>query len=258
MQWEQDGSNSQFASQNWKSQSIKYYAANSTTTTIMKLSWILDATLLCYAATLATATTEDTITAESQSLRRRRAMRGSSSRSRPSRNRASETTNYRVHYIAGRPNCDLADANEAYKYTILAEDYMVQTNLIVTAADDREAYYNEVIAPLQTEDITVSVPQLNIERTGEEVRDLFVEAIGSRQFAYHIWDQPRVCRNAGGRSFTVYLREYGLVQAAQASDHINVFTTIALTIDGNGLVERLVSNRENTLIDGTFFDGNGP
>ena len=245
-----------------KSQSIKYDAINSTTTTNMKLSWILDLALLSYTATIATATTEDNFKTEPLSLRRRRAMSSSSSssssKSRPSRNRASERTNYQVHYITGRPDCDLADANEAYKYTILAEDYMVQTNLIVTAADDREAYYDEVIAPLQAEDITVSVPQLNVERTGEEVRDLFVEAIGSRQFAYHIWDQPRVCRNAGGRSFTVYLREYGLVQEAQASDHINVFTTIALTIDTNGLVERLVSNRENTLIRGTFFDGNGP
>ncbi len=226
----------------------------------MKLSWTLSLALLCFGAPLATATIEDNINAEPISLRRR-AMSSSSSKSRRSRSRASaERKNYHVHYINGHPNCDLADANEAYYYTILAEDYMVQTNLIVTAADDQEAYYDEVIAPLQAQDITVSVPQLNIERTGEEVRDLFVQAIGSRQFAYHIWDQPRVCRDAGGRSFTVYLREYGLVQQenTQASDHITVFTTIALTIDTDGLVERLVSNRENTLIDGTFFDRNGP
>ena len=41
-----------------------------------------------------------------------------------------ESPSCEVQYVADRKSCDLASDEDAYKYTILAEDYnMVQTNL---------------------------------------------------------------------------------------------------------------------------------
>ena len=63
----------------------------------------------------------------------------------------------------------------------------------------------------------------------------------SCEFAYHIWDQIRVCRNdENNSSFTVFMREYGLVQDA-GQDMINVFTTIELSLEDELLQSLLVS-----------------
>ena len=39
---------------------------------------------------------------------------------------------YQVPYVADFHTCKLASSDVAYRYSILAEDYMVQTNLIST------------------------------------------------------------------------------------------------------------------------------
>ena len=49
--------------------------------------------------------------------------------------------NYQVTYIPSAPSCKLASFEDAYTYTILAEDYMAQVNLVSTiGASDPDAY----------------------------------------------------------------------------------------------------------------------
>lgn len=157
-----------------------------------------------------------------------------------------EQQNYLCH--------NLANAEESLRYSILAEDYMIQTNLIVTGTDDPESFYEEKIAPRQNKNIIVSAPSVGVEASGiDEVRQLFVGLASNRIFAYHIWDQIRVCQNDDD-SYTVYMREYGLVQE-EGQNMINVFTTIALRFEDE-LVAKLISVRRNTLRNGIFVQGN--
>ncbi|GFH59639.1 predicted protein [Chaetoceros tenuissimus] len=118
---------------------------------------------------------------------------------------------------------NLANAEKSLKYRILAEDYMIQTNLIVTGTDDPESFYEQNIAPRQNENIIVSAPSVGVEALGtDEVRQLFVGLASNRMFAYHIWDQIRVCQNDDDDSYTVFMREYGLVQE-EGQDMIKCF-----------------------------------
>lgn len=159
-----------------------------------------------------------------------------------------EQQNYLCH--------NLANAEEGLKYRILAEDYMIQTNLIVTGTNDPESFYEENIAPRQNKNMIVSAPSVGVEASGtDEVRQLFVGLASNRIFAYHIWDQIRVCQNDDDDdSYTVYMREYGLVQE-EGQDMINVFTTIVLRFEDE-LVAKLISVRRNTLRNGIFVQGN--
>ena len=166
------------------------------------------------------------------------------------------TQPYMVQYLppTSYQNCQLATAEEAYKYTILAEDFMVQTNLISTTVYDPEQYFEENIAPRITNDITISAPSVGLEVSGVDgATDLFL-TFAERRLAYHVWDQARVCKSPDDEDMTkVYLREYGYVQNTDEGEGnggiFNVFTTIELTFNGN-LISRLVSTRRNTILDG--------
>jgi len=53
--------------------------------------------------------------------------------------------NYQVTYIPSAPSCRLANCKDAYTYTILAEDYMAQVNLISTIGkEDPDIYMKEM------------------------------------------------------------------------------------------------------------------
>jgi hypothetical protein len=127
------------------------------------------------------------------------------------------TDNYKVTYISNAEPCKLASFEDAYAYTILAEDYMVQTNLISTiGASDPDAYYETNIKPRQSVNMQIIAPSVGLELSGEEVKDLFL-TLSKRELAYHIWAMPRVCYLDDGGAMRVYLRETGLVQNSGTS-----------------------------------------
>ena len=91
---------------------------------------------------------------------------------------------YRVPYQPAQVGrCKLASADEAYEYTILAEDYLVQTNLVATiGAENPEAYYEENIAPRQANNFEVLAPSVGLELSGDDVRQLFLN-LSTRRLA---------------------------------------------------------------------------
>ena len=88
-----------------------------------------------------------------------------------------EFDDYQVPYQPAQVGrCKLASADEAYEYTILAEDYLVQTNLVATiGADNPDAYYEENIAPRQASNFEVVAPSVGLELSGDDVRQLFLD-----------------------------------------------------------------------------------
>uniref|UniRef100_A0A7S0FPX0 Uncharacterized protein n=1 Tax=Minutocellus polymorphus TaxID=265543 RepID=A0A7S0FPX0_9STRA len=168
---------------------------------------------------------------------------------------------YQVQYQPQVGRCKLASADEAYKYTILAEDYLVQTNLVATiGADDPDAYYQQRIAPRQSNNFEVVAPSVGLELSGDDVRQLFIN-LSARRLAYHVWTMPRVCRRPDGR-VSVYFRETGTVQNGEdgegGGDILRVFTSIRLDFNSLDKVRRLVSVRDQTLLGGEIFEGNAP
>eukprot|EP00561_Arcocellulus_cornucervis_P003964 CAMPEP_0185812392 /NCGR_PEP_ID=MMETSP1322-20130828/9291_1 /TAXON_ID=265543 /ORGANISM="Minutocellus polymorphus, Strain RCC2270" /LENGTH=204 /DNA_ID=CAMNT_0028508925 /DNA_START=38 /DNA_END=653 /DNA_ORIENTATION=- len=87
-----------------------------------------------------------------------------------------EFDDYQVPYQTAQVGrCKLASADEAYEYSILAEDYLVQTNLVATiGADNPDAYYEENIAPRQASNFEVVAPSVGLELSGDDVRQLFL------------------------------------------------------------------------------------
>ena len=173
------------------------------------------------------------------------------------------TDNYQVTYISSAQPCKLASSEDAYVYTILAEDYMAQTNLVSTiGASDPESYYETNIKPRQSADMQVIAPSVGLELSGEEVKNLFL-TLSKRELAYHIWAMPRVCHLGDGSGMRVFLRETGLVQNSGEDvegygNVFKVFTTIELDFDEEGLVTQLVSVRDETLLGNEVFEGNAP
>lgn len=177
-----------------------------------------------------------------------------------SSSQVSATNDYKVQYLPDDQNintrqqeCNLANAEEAYKYTILAEDFMVQVNLIATGTDNPEQYFADNVAPRIASDMTISAPSVGLELSGPEAAlELFL-TLADRNFAYHMWDMPRVCRLSDGR-MKVYFREFGFVQNDEdgegGGDIFNVFTAIELAFNENNEVDRLVSTRRNTIVGG--------
>ena len=169
--------------------------------------------------------------------------------------------NYEVQYQNQVGRCQLASVDEAYKYTILAEDYMIQINLVATVgADDPDAFYEQNVLPRQANNMEVVAPSVGLELTGEDVRQLFV-TLSKRRLAYHIWTMPRVCLRPDGRA-SVYLRETGNVQNGEdgegGGDVFRVFTSVRLDFNRLGKVRRLVSVRDQTLLGNEVFEGNAP
>ena len=169
--------------------------------------------------------------------------------------------NYQVQYQPQLGRCQLASADEAYKYTILAEDYMIQVNLVATiGAEDPDAFYEENVLPRQANNMEVIAPSVGLELTGDDVRQLFV-TLSKRRLAYHIWTMPRVCLRPDGRA-SVYLRETGNVQNGEdgegGGEVFRVFTSIRLDFNRLGKVRRLVSVRDQTLLGNEVFEGYAP
>lgn len=179
-----------------------------------------------------------------------------------------DTQNYRVTYIPGAESCRLASLEDAYFYTILAEDYMAQVNLISTlGASDPEGYYEANVAPRQSDDMQVIAPSVGLELSGKDVEQLFL-TFARRELAYHIWAMPRACRldDDDGR-MRVFLRETGYVknddrdgdeEVEGYGNVFTVFTTIQLDFDADGKVTRLVSVRDGTLLGNEVYEGNAP
>lgn len=184
--------------------------------------------------------------------RTKKASKGSSKSS-------NDQVNYQVQYYPEAPLCALVtDANKAYKYTLLAEDYMIHVNEITTSQLDPFTYYRTNVVPRQDTDMEISIHAgaLDFDVQGTEAIEEFFVQLHTRDLAYHVWTMPRVCRVAGTNqnapTTKVYLREYGLVQDSgeAASSLLNVFTTIELIFDDQGMATKLVSTRRNTLEDG--------
>ena len=114
-----------------------------------------------------------------------------------------EFDDYQVPYQTAQVGrCKLASADEAYEYSILAEDYLVQTNLVATiGADNPDAYYEENIAPRQASNFEVVAPSVGLELSGDDVRQLFLN-LSTRRLAYHVWTMPRVCLHSDGASIS--------------------------------------------------------
>ena len=173
-----------------------------------------------------------------------------------------EFDDYQVPYQPAQDGrCKLASADEAYEYTILAEDYLVQTNLVATiGADNPDAYYEENIAPRQASNFEVVAPSVGLELSGDDVRQLFLD-LSTRRLAYHVWTMPRVCLHSDGRA-SVYFRETGNVQNSDDGEGagvvLSVFTSIRLDFTRRKKVRRLVSIRDQTLLGNEVFDGNAP
>ena len=145
-------------------------------------------------------------------------------------------TNYQVTYISSAQSCKLASFEDAYAYTILAEDYMSHTNLISTiGASDPDTYYKTKVEPLQSDNMQIIAPSVGLELSGEEVKELFL-SLSKRELAYHIWAMPRVCHLNDGGGMRVYLRETGMVQNSGEDvegfgNVFTVFTTIELDFE---------------------------
>ena len=169
---------------------------------------------------------------------------------------------YRVPYQPAQVGrCKLASADEAYELTILAEDYLVQTNLVATiGAENPDAYYEENIAPRQANNFEVVAPSVGLELSGDDVRQLFLN-LSTRRLAYHVWTMPRVCLRSDGRA-SVYFRETGNVQNGEdgegGGDVFRVFTSIRVDFNRRKKVRRLVSIRDQTLLGNEVFEGNAP
>lgn len=175
-----------------------------------------------------------------------------------------DVDNYQVTYIPSAPSCRLANYKDAYTYTILAEDYMAQVNLISTiGGSNPDTYYERNVLPRQSDDMKMVIaPSVGLTLSGEDIRELFL-TFAKRELAYHTWAMPRVCHLDEDGGMRVALRETGLVQ--NSGDNVEgygnvftVFTTIELDFNKEGLVTQLVSVRDETLLGNDVFQGNAP
>ena len=69
-----------------------------------------------------------------------------------------DVDNYQVTYIPSASSCRLSNYKDAYTYTILAEDYMAQVNLIsMIGKEDPDTYYERNVLPRQSDDMKMVI-----------------------------------------------------------------------------------------------------